>query len=108
MGADQLSPDQQAKAYRAAQRGEVHPDPVIRAAALRIASHRVTGAVRQRRFLVVVGVLVALSAVVNLLAGNVSSAVAGFVGAGAFGVVLRQWATARRRAAELVRASDGT
>lgn len=106
--ADQLAPGQQAEAYRAAQRGEVHPDPVIRAAALRIANHRVTGGVRQRRVLVGVGVLAAVSAVVNLLAGNASSAVAGFVGVVAFGVLARQLTTARRRAVELVRASDRT
>jgi hypothetical protein len=108
VGADRLTPVQQAEAYRAAQRGEVHPDPEIRAAALRIADHRVRRGARQRRFLAGLAVFSAATAVVNLLAGNVSSAVVGFVSVVAVGVAVRQLTTARRRAAELVRASDGT
>jgi hypothetical protein len=108
VGADQLSPGQQAEAYRAAQLGQVHPDPDIRAAALRIADHRVKAGTRQRVLFVVAGVLVTASAVLNLLTGHVSSAVIGFVGVVALLVAIRQVTVARRRAVELVSASDET
>ncbi|GAB3829991.1 hypothetical protein GCM10028799_56730 [Kribbella italica] len=105
VGADRLSPGQQAKAYRAAQRGRVDADPEIRAAALRIAEYRVKGGSRQDRLFVVGAVLLATSAVINLTAGKLSSAIIALVGVAGFVVLLAQLKTARRRAAELVNAA---
>lgn len=103
---DQLSPVQQEEAYRSARRGAMHPEPEVQAAALRIANHWVRGGGRQRLLLVVAAVLVAVAAVANLATGNVSSGVFGVITVIALGVLVRQWVLTRRRAAELVRASD--
>ncbi|MGC4943463.1 hypothetical protein [Kribbella sp. DT2] len=107
VGVDRLSPGQQAKAYRAAQKGQIDADPEIRAATLRIAEYRVKGGSRQKTLLVVAAVLVGASAVINLTAGSGRSAVLGLVVVAALVVLVVQLRTARRRAAELLNAAAG-
>jgi hypothetical protein len=108
VGGDRLSPARQAEAYRAVQRGESHPDPEIREVVLRIAEHRVQGARRQRTLVIVAGGLLVVSTVLQVVGGSFVRGAVSFIGVIAFGFLLWQLKTARRRAAELLRASAGS
>jgi hypothetical protein len=107
VGADHLSPARQVEAYRAVQRGHTHPDPEIRAAAVRIAGHRLKEGPRARKLFLAAGVLLAASTVVNAVDGDVGSVVITSIGLISCGVTLWQLRTARRRAAGLVHGSTG-
>ncbi|WP_432947973.1 hypothetical protein ACQPXM_12425 [Kribbella sp. CA-253562] len=107
VGADHLAPAHQVEAYQAVQRGRIHPDPEIRAAAVRIAEHRLKEAPRSRKLFLAAGVLLAASTVVNAVAGNMGSVVINSIGLIASGVTLWQLRTAQRRVAGLVHGSTG-
>lgn len=105
VGADRLSPARQAEAYRAVQRGESHSDPEIREVVLRIAEHRLQGARRRRTLVIIAGGLLLVSTVLQMVGGSFVRAAVSSIGVIAFGFLLWQLKTARRRAAELLSAS---
>ncbi|ONI76481.1 hypothetical protein BWI15_04000 [Kribbella sp. ALI-6-A] len=107
VGADHLSPAHQVEAYQAVQRGHTHPDPEIRAAAMRIAEHRLKQGPQSRKLFLAAGVLLAALTVINAVAGDVGSVVITSIGLIGAGVALWQLRTAQRRAAGLVHGSTG-
>jgi hypothetical protein len=106
-GADHLSPADQVEAYRAVQRGHTHPDPEIRAAAVRIARHQLRNGPRTRMLFLAAGVFLAASTVANVVDGGVGSVVVTSIALVSCGAALWQLRTAQRRAAGLVQGSTG-
>jgi hypothetical protein len=107
VGVDHLSPAHQVAAYQAVQRGHTHPDPEIRAAAVRIAGHRLKEGPRARKLFLAAGVLLAALTVINAAAGDVGSVVITSIGLIGAGVTLWLSRTSQRRAAGLVHGSTG-
>ncbi|MEV6287479.1 hypothetical protein [Kribbella sp. NPDC051770] len=107
VGADELSPRQQLKAYRAVQRGRLDPDPALREVTLRIADRRLKGFQRHRLLVIITAALLAVSAVLSILDGRMVGAAITLAGAaGAVGLLV-QARILKKRAAQLLAAATG-
>jgi hypothetical protein len=99
--AGDLPPGQLAEAYRAAVWGRLPGDPIVRAAAARVARRKLEAVRRARVLFAILAILMTVGAVMNLRAGNHGLAALLAAAAFAWGIELDQPRRLRRRIGRL-------
>jgi hypothetical protein len=105
--AGELAPAQLSAAYRAAVWGEIPSDPVVRAAAARVAQRRLETLRRPRFLVAIIAIAMTVGTVLHVLADNYG--LAGLLAVAGLGWIVEFFQPARlRRRLELLSADNGS